>query len=468
MGSQPQPQQQAPAKQPQSRPSAPAVGNGSTPQSRPIQSFGGLDVNNKLTGNSGFAGGRNPGAGIKTSSSPAWQRSAGKNDEGGLNAKGRASYNNATGGHLKAPVTESNPKGDRAKRQNSFCSRMCGMKKHETGSKTKKDPDSRINKSLRKWNCKCSSVNGLVEMLRNSRFATDSENGSNLKTSSVGFGAQQQMPQQESNSPGVAQRIGNAINTVDRGTGLGWGTLGGAVTMPAGLTAQGYLKAVNPHIENTIDTPEWQKLMQYIQTNHPELDITTTQKIRHTGRSALSGVRQELASNAASRGGIKNWLLNWVLNNQKKNVEMIGKQPGFYNPGAEGITRPSIAYNTRFKTPGILAHELGHHTGGKLMARANQFGRVASGIGTLGALTATDENTSRNRAMTGSASFLPTLISEFDASRRGAQIMKNLKLPGRMKAFVGLPTYAIMAGAPMLAHYGKKYLGGFTQNPQSR
>ena len=105
---------------------------------------------------------RKPGgscySGEKSAGSPAWQRSEGKNDEGGLNAKGRASYNKATGGHLKAPVTESNPTGDRAKRQNSFCSRMCGMKKHETGSKTKKDPDSRINKSLRKWNCKCSSA----------------------------------------------------------------------------------------------------------------------------------------------------------------------------------------------------------------------------------------------------------------------------------------------------------------------
>ena len=94
----------------------------------------------------------------KKAGTPAWQRSEGKNEEGGLNAKGRASYNRATGGNLKAPVTESNPKGDRAKRQNSFCSRMCGMKKHETGSKTKKDPDSRINKALRKWNCKCGTA----------------------------------------------------------------------------------------------------------------------------------------------------------------------------------------------------------------------------------------------------------------------------------------------------------------------
>jgi hypothetical protein len=94
----------------------------------------------------------------KKAGTPAWQRSAGKNEEGGLNAKGRASYHRETGGTLKAPVTESNPKGERAKRQNSFCSRMCGMKRVNTGSKTKSDPDSRINKSLRKWNCKCSSA----------------------------------------------------------------------------------------------------------------------------------------------------------------------------------------------------------------------------------------------------------------------------------------------------------------------
>ena len=92
------------------------------------------------------------------SASPAWQRSAGKNDEGGLNAKGRASYNKATGGHLKAPVTEKHPTGKAKARRHSFCSRMCGMKSKNTGGDTAKDPDSRINKSLRKWNCKCSSA----------------------------------------------------------------------------------------------------------------------------------------------------------------------------------------------------------------------------------------------------------------------------------------------------------------------
>jgi hypothetical protein len=94
----------------------------------------------------------------KQSGSPAWQRSAGKNEEGGLNAKGRASYNKATGGHLKAPVTEKHPTGKAKARRHSFCSRMCGMKSKNTGGATAHDPDSRINKSLRKWNCKCSAA----------------------------------------------------------------------------------------------------------------------------------------------------------------------------------------------------------------------------------------------------------------------------------------------------------------------
>jgi len=80
--------------------------------------------------------------------SPAWQRKEGKNPKGGLNAKGRASYNKSTGGNLKAPSkTVSN------KRRASFCARMKGMKKKLTSAKTARDPNSRINKSLRAWNC---------------------------------------------------------------------------------------------------------------------------------------------------------------------------------------------------------------------------------------------------------------------------------------------------------------------------
>jgi hypothetical protein len=79
--------------------------------------------------------------------SPAWQRKEGKNKNGVLNDKGRASYNNATGGNLKAPQPEGGP------RKKSFCARMKGMKAKLTSAKTARDPDSRINKSLRKWKC---------------------------------------------------------------------------------------------------------------------------------------------------------------------------------------------------------------------------------------------------------------------------------------------------------------------------
>ena len=86
---------------------------------------------------------------------PAWQRKAGKNPKGGLNAKGRASYNKATGGKLKPPVKRAEAKKSpkSAARRKSFCARMTGMKKRNTSAKTARDPNSRINKSLRAWDC---------------------------------------------------------------------------------------------------------------------------------------------------------------------------------------------------------------------------------------------------------------------------------------------------------------------------
>jgi hypothetical protein len=84
--------------------------------------------------------------------SEAWTRKEGKNPKGGLNAKGRASYNKAHGGHLKAPAPSPKTKAD-AGRKASFCARMKGLKSKLTSEKTKRDPNSRVNKSLRAWNC---------------------------------------------------------------------------------------------------------------------------------------------------------------------------------------------------------------------------------------------------------------------------------------------------------------------------
>jgi hypothetical protein len=88
--------------------------------------------------------------------SPAWQRKEGKNPKGGLNEKGRKAYEKENpGSNLKPPVSkeEENKSPTSAARRKSFCARMEGMKKKNTSSKTAKDPNSRINKSLRKWDC---------------------------------------------------------------------------------------------------------------------------------------------------------------------------------------------------------------------------------------------------------------------------------------------------------------------------
>ena len=82
---------------------------------------------------------------LKNRGSAAWTRKEGKNPSGGLNQKGRDSYK---GGTLKAP-TKSKTSG----RRKSFWARMGGMKKRLTSAKTARDPNSRINKALRKWDC---------------------------------------------------------------------------------------------------------------------------------------------------------------------------------------------------------------------------------------------------------------------------------------------------------------------------
>jgi hypothetical protein len=88
----------------------------------------------------------------------AWQRKEGKNPEGGLNAKGIAAYRRENpGSKLQMAVTTKPSKlksgSKAANRRKSFCARMGGMKKRLTSAKTARDPDSRINKALRKWNC---------------------------------------------------------------------------------------------------------------------------------------------------------------------------------------------------------------------------------------------------------------------------------------------------------------------------
>ena len=90
-----------------------------------------------------------PGQPVLHAEGAAWTKKSGKSPSGGLNEKGRKSYERENpGSDLKAPSKKvGNP------RRASFCARMKGMKKKLTSSKTANDPNSRINKSLRAWNC---------------------------------------------------------------------------------------------------------------------------------------------------------------------------------------------------------------------------------------------------------------------------------------------------------------------------
>jgi len=80
---------------------------------------------------------------------PAWTRKAGKDPKGGLNAKGRASAK-AQGMNLKPPAPNPKTKEDKGRRK-SFCSRSAGQMKMWPAAA--KDPESRLRKARKAWNC---------------------------------------------------------------------------------------------------------------------------------------------------------------------------------------------------------------------------------------------------------------------------------------------------------------------------
>ena len=83
-----------------------------------------------------------------------WQKVNRKDKTNGLSQKAVNAYRKENpGSKLQTAVTEKNPTGKRANRRKSFCKRMSGMKSKLTSAKTARDPDSRINKALRRWNC---------------------------------------------------------------------------------------------------------------------------------------------------------------------------------------------------------------------------------------------------------------------------------------------------------------------------
>ncbi len=87
-----------------------------------------------------------------------WQKVNKKDKTDGLSQKAVSAYRRENPGSKLQTAVTTKPsklkKGSKdAKRRKSFCSRMSGMKKHNASAETKRDPDSPINKALRRWNC---------------------------------------------------------------------------------------------------------------------------------------------------------------------------------------------------------------------------------------------------------------------------------------------------------------------------
>ena len=87
-----------------------------------------------------------------------WQKVNKHDKTDGMSSKAVKAYRRENpGSKLKTAVTTKPSKlkkgSKSAKRRKSFCARMSGMKKAHASAKTKRDPDSPINKALRRWNC---------------------------------------------------------------------------------------------------------------------------------------------------------------------------------------------------------------------------------------------------------------------------------------------------------------------------
>lgn len=93
-----------------------------------------------------------------TELSEDWQKVNKRDKTDGMSKKAVKAYRRENpGSKLKTAVTTKPSKlkkgSKAAKRRKSFCARMSGMKKAHASAKTKRDPDSPINKALRRWNC---------------------------------------------------------------------------------------------------------------------------------------------------------------------------------------------------------------------------------------------------------------------------------------------------------------------------
>jgi hypothetical protein len=340
-------------------------------------------------------------------SSPAWQRSEGKNSEGGLNAAGRASYNRETGGNLKAPVTEKKPEGARAKRQNSFCSRMCGHKRKNTGSATKSDPESRINKALRKWRCKCAEEADTAQKkvkeekehpILRALLANIAGKSALLPTTLLAGQAAMKMP-----GTGGEELSKKHLEDLLQNSGI-----------PKG-------RQPNIHWSGTpsfSDLHSQSGLSKVMSTNAMYDPVTNVVSTAGNGKLAPGVLAHELGHAQIQYGG--NRLARW-LQNRGRGVSTV-------------------------------------------------FGPLASLIATQGIVGDNDSNLTGagKGALAGAAAWAPTLLNEVDASRRGVATLLRSNLPAKYKLMNSLAMLPALAGYGSVAAGVPAVFGAMTARAKRR
>lgn len=242
----------------------------------------------------------------------------------------------------------------------------------------------------------------------------------------------------------IRELVGGLLNNKNENSSLDskWGLMGGAlVTAPATLANMAYNKMVMPSMFGPRDPEGYKKLRAVAKAD----GVYT--------RSVLDPIREMRELTRETTNPISKWSLN-------RKRRAMHKMPGGYD-----LIHKEIITNPKYRSPAIFAHELGHHRGGRALGLTGLAGKNLMGLGAAGALWSGDENTSKNFALGGTAAAAPMMASELDASWRGMRAMRQAGLKGGWRAFGGVPTYAAIATAPMLAHYGKKYFGGFNPTP---
>lgn len=149
---------------------------------------------------------------------------------------------------------------------------------------------------------------------------------------------------------------------------------------------------------------------------------------------------------------------NEVLKDKLKLTYNNAHPSSHYNP-----RNKEVVITDKQKSPGVLAHELGHHRAGPTVLKAHGVGNYLSSMLGMTVLLGKSAPRSKALALTSTGLFAPVLLSESLASKKGYDILKSKGADDQTarSAFAGLPTYALQALVPGLFYKGKKLLRGF-------